>query len=284
MGGATSPPKENADLTGFHPECAHLLLQGVYGDFPHHNDGANLDRGITDDAAWQHRWRRIAAQSASWYAMPSEAVGRRFTAILAAAWRGVISRSWNSERPLVFAHVVLTKTLGVRWAREIQAMITRRMYLWERGQHSGLVGDAEAEGDACEGRAAFSGEEEDDDVARSFHETVLSGKLRQAFYWETDQEGGGCLLLEDKCTKTGGPVAEFFLEKHPDMRVPTVENSTCEAFEEYEDVSETLPLDFTEDDVMWVASKLSGAAGALGAEAMELRNWLLHFGCASEEF
>ena len=47
---------------------------------------------------------------------------------------------------------------------------------------------------------------------------------------------------------------------------------------------ETVPIDFTEDDVTWVASKLSGAAGALGAEAIELRNWLLCFGCASEEF
>ena len=46
----------------------------------------------------------------------------------------------------------------------------------------------------------------------------------------------------------------------------------------------TVALVFTEDDVMWVVSKLSGAAGALGAEAMELRNWLLGFGCASEEF
>ena len=62
------------------------------------------------------------------------------------------------------------------------------------------------------------------------------------------------------------------------MRVPPVENPTCAAFEVYEDVSETIPLDFTEDDVTWVASKLSGAAGALGAEAMELRNWLLRFG------
>ena len=44
-----------------------------------------------------------------------------------------------------------------------------------------------------------------------------------------------------------------------------------------------VPLNFTEDDVMWVASKLSGAAGALGAEANEMRNWLLHFGCASED-
>ena len=45
-----------------------------------------------------------------------------------------------------------------------------------------------------------------------------------------------------------------------------------------------MPLDFPEEDITWVASKLSGAAGALGAEAIELRNWLLCFGCASEDF
>ena len=38
-----------------------------------------------------------------------------------------------------------------------------------------------------------------------------------------------------------------------------------------------------EDDVTWVASNLSGSAGTLGAEAIELINWLLRFGCASEE-
>ena len=84
--------------------------------------------------------------------------------------------------------------------------------------------------------------------------------------------------------KNGRPVAEVLREKHPDMRFPPVENPTCAAFEEYEDVTEMVPLDFMEDDVTWVASKLSGAAGALVAEAMELHNWLLHFGCASEEF
>ena len=68
------------------------------------------------------------------------------------------------------------------------------------------------------------------------------------------------------------------------MRVPPVKNPACAAFEEYEDIPQTVPLDFTEDDVTWVASKLSGAAGALGAEAMELRNFLLRFRCASEEF
>ena len=144
--------------------------------------------------------------------------------------------------------------------------------------------DAEAEGAAHEGRAAFSGEEEDDVVARSFHETVLSGKLRQAVRRETDREGGGCLLSGDKCTKTGRPVADVLREKYPDMRVPPVENPTCVAFEVYEDVPKAVPLNFTEDNVTWVASKLSGASGALGVEAMELRNWLLRFRCASEEF
>ena len=64
---------------------------------------------------------------------------------------------------------------------------------------------------------------------------------------------------------------------------PPVENPACAAFEEYGEVPETVPLIFTEDDMTWVVSKISGAAGALGAEAIELRNWLLCFGCASEE-
>ena len=67
------------------------------------------------------------------------------------------------------------------------------------------------------------------------------------------------------------------------MRVPPVKNPACEVLEKYEDIPKTVPLEFTEDDVLWVASKLSGAAGVLGADAMELRNWILLFGCASEE-
>ena len=133
MGGDATPPEENTYLLGFHPERAHLLLQGVYGDFPHQNDGTHLDGGIEDKSAWQRRLRRLAAQSASWYATPSGAVGRRFTEILTAEWRGVLSQSWNSEIPLVFAHVVLSKTLGARQAWEIRARITRRMDLWSRG-------------------------------------------------------------------------------------------------------------------------------------------------------
>ena len=62
-----------------------------------------------------------------------------------------------------------------------------------------------------------------------------------------------------------------------------VENPACTAFKEYGEVPETVPLDLTEDGVMWVASKLSVAAGALGAEAIEMINWLLCLWFSSEE-
>ena len=61
----------------------------------------------------------------------------------------------------------------------------------------GLVGYTEAEGAAREGRAASGREEEYEAVSQSYHDTVLSGKLRQAVRWETNREGGECLLLDD---------------------------------------------------------------------------------------
>ena len=60
-------------------------------------------------------------------------------------------------------------------------------------------------------------------------------------------------------------------------------NPTCAAFEEYEKVPKTVPIRFTKDGVMLVASKLSGTAGVLGVEATELRNWLIRFWCMPEE-
>ena len=94
---------------------------------------------------------------ASWYSTPSGAVGSRFTAILAAECQGVLRRTWNSEKPLVFSHVVLANIMGVRRAREIWAQINRRMDIWDRGFHEGLVGDTEAEGYVSEVIATSGG-------------------------------------------------------------------------------------------------------------------------------
>ena len=119
MGGDMPPLEGNAYLPEFTPGRAHLLFQGLYGYFPHHNDGLDLDRGVTDDAIWQRPWRRLEVQSASWYATPSGEVGCRFMTILASEWRGVLGSTWNSKRPLIFAHIVLTKTFDICRTREI---------------------------------------------------------------------------------------------------------------------------------------------------------------------
>ena len=61
-----------------------------------------------------------------------------------------------------------------------------------------------------------------------------------------------------------------------------MENPAWAAFKKYGEVPEKVSLNFTEDDITWVASKLYSAADALGAKAIELLNWLLCFECASE--
>ena len=42
-------------------------------------------------------------------------------------------------------------------------------------------------------------------------------------------------------------------------------------------------LEFTQDGVTWVVTKLSGNAEALGEEAIEICNWLVRIGYALEE-
>ena len=125
-------------------------------------------------------------------------MGHRFTAILAAEWWEVLGRSWNSKRPLFFAHIVLTKTLGVCRAKETQARITRRIDLWERGLHLGLVGDSEAGGASRDGRGASGGEEEDEAVSQIYYDTVLSGKLQKVVHGEINREGGQFFLPDDQ--------------------------------------------------------------------------------------
>ena len=84
--GDVHPSEENVDLPDFTSERAHLVLQGVYGDLPHHNNGLHLVGGGADNTIWKRRWRQLAAQLSSRYATPSGTVVHRITEILAAEW------------------------------------------------------------------------------------------------------------------------------------------------------------------------------------------------------
>ena len=111
----------------------------------------------------------------------------------------------------------------------------------------------------------------------------MSWKLQQSVWRLTACRGGGYLLLEDACTNTRRPVAYFLRDTHLDMRVNHVGYPICYAFERYDEVPETMPLDFLEDGVTWVAPNISSSAGKLGAEDLEIKNWLLQFVWASKE-
>ena len=88
----------------------------------------------------------------------------------------MLNRKWNAERPLIFSHVVLTRTLGARKDREIQVRIDRQLDLWERGIHAGMVGDALAEGRAREGHIKQHDKEEDNCLARNFSQHLAIRK------------------------------------------------------------------------------------------------------------
>ena len=100
------------DLTDFAPDRAHLLLWEVHGDFPRHNDGTHLTGGFTNDAVWKSCWRRIAAQSASWYSTHPGKVGRRFTDAMDVEWWGILDQKWIYNIPLVLVHCGLDKDTG----------------------------------------------------------------------------------------------------------------------------------------------------------------------------
>jgi hypothetical protein len=178
--------------------------------------------------------------------------------------------------------VILCKTQGARKAQSIRRQIELRLDLWEDGKFAGLVDDALSEGRAREGRQHCR-EDTEESRSRRYNSTVMAGKLRAAVRGATNRDGGGVLFPDDVCTKTGLPVLEVLKGQHPDTRTPDLLDPGCKAFEPYTDAPEVVPLDITVEDVERIASRLSGAGGAGGTDAVNLRNWLLRFGASSEE-
>ena len=48
-----------ADLRDYEQSPVDQLLDDVYGDWAHQNDGSHLDGGVEGDLTWQRRWKRI---------------------------------------------------------------------------------------------------------------------------------------------------------------------------------------------------------------------------------
>jgi len=222
---AAAPPaprvtEEGADKPESVQTEADGHLDSVYGDHPHQNDGRHLDGGVADDPFWQGHWKRTVQLPLTSYSVPSGKVGRRFVATLAQEFAGVRQRKWNSERPLVFAAVILQTTQGTTRATDIRKRITQRMDLWDGGKYDALVDDTEDELLSCVGLGRRTTDE--DAEMRRFNSTVLSSHLRKAVRGLTNRDGGGVLQPDEPCTKTGRPVLEVLRGKHPAMRDPVL--------------------------------------------------------------
>ena len=66
------------------------------------------------------------------------------------------------------------------------------------------------------------------------------------------------------------------------MMVPDLTDAENASFEEYAEFLETVPVDCDAETVEEVASKLRGGAGPSGVDAIQLKNWLLWHGRASQ--
>ena len=261
---------------------ADELLRKVYGDHLHDNDGCHLTGGISaeDNAFWISLWNRIVSLAPNHYYVPHGTVGRRFITILVHEFRLVrFQRIANSERPIVFVSVILQKTHGVRCAKDIRQRLTQRMDLWEAGAYEALVNDTELEANA---RLGHIPKQDIDTLARTFNVKVLSGRLRSAVRTLTNRNGSGVLLPTDTCSKTGETVLTVLQQKHPALRDPPSVQQEHGAFEPYDSVPPPVSLHITSDIIERVSSKLSGAAGPGGTDAVDLRNWLLRFGAESD--
>ena len=280
---ATICMEADADLPDAVLVEADRLLDAVYGDHPHQNDGTHLTGGVAFDKLWQGHFNRLAVLPQSHYSLPNGKVGKRFIRILSEEFAGIEAREWNSERPLVYVMVILQKDDGVRRAKDIRARLLQRMNLWEEGEWALLVDDTADTMERRGGRGSRV-ERSEAEKARAFHAKVVSGRLRAAVRESLDGEPGGVKKPTDVCSKSGRVIVDVLRDKHPEMwnPDPNLSDPNRVAFEPYPSVPKSVGKTVTEDVVEIVAAKLGGSAGLSGTDAVDCSKWLLRFGDESK--
>eukprot|EP00957_Ditylum_brightwellii_P044754 3394045-Ditylum_brightwellii.AAC.1 len=212
-------------------------LISVYGDTVHHDDGTHMSGGIDDDKVWQSRWNSLTALPCQQYDVPPSKVGHCFVELLATQINGVTECKWNSNHFIVFPILILQCLKGTKASHNICRCIDHQLDLWEQGKFDQL----------CE------------DTVATCQRQILANQ--KAVRWLTGHEKGGLLQPNNKCSKTGLPVATVLQSKHPEPVVPELQ-----ALKEFPNVHAFVNVDVTGGVIEKVARHLSGAAGPGGVD------------------
>jgi hypothetical protein len=127
-------PDEGTNFQTYVPTEADKLLNNVFGDHIHDNDGSQLDGNIEDDRIFQKYWRQVAGISPVLYSVPQCRIGKRFLSCVSALLRAARNSHCNSEKVVVFISVILQKKPGVSRARDIKRRLANRLEHWEKAR------------------------------------------------------------------------------------------------------------------------------------------------------
>ena len=268
---------------------ADRKLISVYGDTIHQNDGTHL-HGLLDaaeDMLYQDLYKRVASVSVSMYEVYRNGVGAKFLNMLATEWEKARVGRMNSERPLIFPACILVRKPGISKSADIKRLIQIRLDLWEKGEILSLIKAVEDAGQTgrADGAARPMGANGiDESVARRYASTFLNGKHRQAVRNVTDRGQGGLYKPSDRDSKTGEPVIDVLRSKFPQARIPMEDGSDLmfQIPDDFEKENAAAFIYVAEDTIQERASKLHGAAGPSGVDAIMLKAWLTRHGCASQ--
>ena len=264
---------ESADLPDYTVTDIDRMMDKVFGDHVHQNDGTHLTGGIADDVTWQARFNTLIVLHNQQYDLPRGKVGHAFIDELLTIIEGVLDRKWNFERAMVFIMAILQRTSSVKKAKDVKERLESRIQAWKEGKYDMLVQTAERDMKAK--MASSRGNMTDAKIHKIFDDMMKRGKVHQAARFVTQRLSGGVMMPDDIDGKTGKPVSEVLHSKHPAAHPPG-------SLPVYEECPELVDLDITGDTVLKTASKLKGAAGAGGTDSEAIASWLLKFGTYSQ--
>ncbi len=170
--------------------------------------------------------------------------------------------------------VVLQKSPTIHSAGPPRRRSAPRKNLWDEGKWTALVDDITSNllGKLPVQQSAHN----DETIARAYNARVLSGHLRSAVRVLTDRESGGVVQPDDHCSKSGHPVLTELCKKHPPLCDPLIDDDG-KAFEPYSSLPDPVPLVIAEETVADTTSRLHGAAGPGGIDAVAMSAMLLRF-------